>query len=56
VPREYGEVIARIATDAALKHWARTHTSRPCPSRDDRRLFSKAAEEPLRKHASNQAA
>ena len=51
VPREYGEVIARIATDAALKHWQRTRTSRPTPSRDDRRLFTKAAKEALRKHA-----
>ena len=51
VPREYGEVIARIATEAALKHWRRTRTSRPTPSRDDRRLFTKAAKEALRKHA-----
>lgn len=29
VPREYGEVIARIDTDAALKHWRRTRTSGP---------------------------
>jgi len=51
VPREYGEVIARIATDAALTHWNRTRASRPTPSRDDRRLFTKAAKEALRKHA-----
>jgi hypothetical protein len=51
VPREYGEVIAQVATDAALKHWRRTRTSRPTPSRDDRRLFTKAAKEALRKHA-----
>src|SRR5690606_3561298 len=51
VPCEYGEIIARIATDAALKHWTRTRTSRPTPSRDDRRLFTKAAKEALRKHA-----
>ena len=56
VPREYGEVIAQIATDAALKHWRRTRTSRPTPSRDDRRLFTKAAKEALRKHAGYQAA
>ncbi len=56
VPREYGEVIAQIATEAALKHWRRTRTSRPTPSRDDRRLFTKAAKEALRKYASNQAA
>ena len=56
VPREYGEVIARIATDAALKHWNRTRVSRPCPSRDDRRLFTKAAKEAVRTYARNQAA
>ncbi len=56
IPTEYGEVIASIATDAALKHWRRTRTSRPCPSRDDRRLFTKAAKEAVRNHARNQAA
>jgi hypothetical protein len=56
VPREYGEVIARIATEAALKHWNRTRVSRPCPSRDDRRLFTKAAKEAVRNYARNQAA
>ena len=56
VPRKYGEIIARIATDAALKHWNRTRVSRPCPSRDDRRLFTKAAKEAVRDYARNQAA
>ena len=56
IPRQYGEVIARIATDAALKHWNRTRVSRPTPSRDDRRLFTKAAKEAVRNHARNQAA
>ncbi len=56
VPREYGEVIARIATDAALKHWNRTRVSGPCPSRDDRRLFTKAAKEAVRNYARNPAA
>ena len=56
IPTGYGEVIAQIATDAALKHWRRTRTSRPCPSRDDRRLFTKAAKEAVRNHARNQAA
>ena len=56
VPREYGEIIARIATDAALQHWNRTRVSRPCPSRDDRRLFTKAAKEAVRSFANNQAA
>lgn len=44
VPRGYGEVIAGIATDAALKHWQHTRPSRPTPSRDDRRLFTKCGE------------
>ena len=56
IPTEYGEVIAKIATEAALRHWNRTRVSRPCPSRDDRRLFSKAAKEAVRNHARNQAA
>lgn len=56
VPREYGEVIARIATDAALKHWIRTRVSRPCPSRDDRRLFTKAAKEAVRAYSRKRAA
>ena len=56
IPTEYGEVIAHIATEAALKHWRRTRTSRPCPSRDDRRLFTKAAKEAVRNHAQKQAA
>ena len=56
IPTEYGEVIAQIATEAALKHWRRTRTSRPCPSRDDRRLFTKAAKEAVRSYARNQAA
>ena len=56
VPREDGEVIARIATEAALTHWQRTRTSRPTPSRDDRRLFTKAAKEAVRKHARRKAA
>ena len=56
VPREYGQIIARIATDAALKHWRRTRTSRPCPSRDDRRLFTKAAKGAVRAYGKDQAA
>lgn len=55
VPRNYGEIIARIATEAALKHWNRTRVSRPCPSRDDRRLFTKAAKEAVRDYARKQA-
>lgn len=56
VPTEYGDIIAKIATEAALKHWNRTRTSRPTPSRDDRRLFTKAAKEAVRRHTKDQAA
>lgn len=56
IPTEYGEVIAKIATEAALTHWRRTRTSRPCPSRDDRRLFTKSAKEAVRNYARSQAA
>lgn len=56
VPVEDGELIAHIATEAALKHWRRTRTSRPTPSRDDRRLFTKAAKEAVRRHGKDQAA
>ena len=56
VPIEDGELIAHIATEAALKHWRRTRTSRPTPSRDDRRLFTKAAKEAVRRYGKDQAA
>ena len=45
---EYGQIVAPVATAAALKHWRRTVKSRPTPSRDDRRLFTKAAKEAVR--------
>lgn len=48
VPREYGQIIAQVATAAALQHWRRTVKSRPTPSRDDRRLFTKGAKEAVR--------
>lgn len=48
VPREYGQIIAQVATTAALQHGRRTVKSRPTPSGDDRRLFTKAAKEAVR--------
>lgn len=46
----------RIATDAAVKHWQRTRVSRPCPSRDDRRLFTKVAKEAVSRYGKDRAA
>jgi hypothetical protein len=43
VPEDLREVVARIAADAAVRHMQRTLRVRPTPSRDDRRLFTKAA-------------
>jgi hypothetical protein len=47
VPEDLPELVARIAADAAVKHMQRTLRVRPTPSRDDRRLFTKAAREAL---------
>ena len=47
VPEELREVVAQIAADAAVRHMERTLRVRPTPSRDDRRLFTKAAREAL---------
>jgi hypothetical protein len=47
VPEALREVVARIAADAAVKHMQRTLRVRPTPSRDDRRLWTKAAREAL---------
>jgi hypothetical protein len=44
VPEDLPEFVARIA---AVKHLQRTLRVRPTPSRDDRRLFTKAAREAL---------
>ncbi len=51
IPRRQGERIARIATDAALRQFTRTRKVRPCPSRDDKRLFTKVAKEAIRDQA-----
>ena len=51
VPRAQGELIARIATDAAHRQFTRTRKIRPYPSRDDKRLFTKVAREAVRKEA-----
>ena len=47
VPADLREVVARIAADAAIRHMQRTLRVRPTPSRDDRRLFTKAAREAM---------
>jgi hypothetical protein len=47
VPEDLREVVARIAANAAIRHMQRTLRVRPTPSRDDRRLFTKAAREAL---------
>ena len=62
VPEQLREVVARIAADAAVAHIERTLRVRPTPSRDDRRLWTKAAREALiaearrRKHGPGAAA
>jgi hypothetical protein len=47
VPGDLREVVAQIAADGAIRHVERTLRVRPTPSRDDRRLFTKAAREAL---------
>lgn len=47
VPAGLREVVARIAADAAIHHVERTLKVRSTPSRDDRRLWTKAAREAL---------
>ena len=47
VPEDLREVVASIAADAAVTHMQRTVRVRPTPSRDDWRLFTKAAREAL---------
>lgn len=51
VPADLGQVIAEIATQGALRQLRRTLPIRPTPSRDDRRLFTKAAREAIRAEA-----
>ena len=45
MPEQLRGHVARIATDAAVARMRRTLRARPTPSRDDRRLFTKAARE-----------
>lgn len=52
VPANLRNKLAKVAADAALKQWERTIRSRPNPSRDDRRLFTKAARDAVRGYAS----
>jgi hypothetical protein len=62
IPADLREVVAGIAADAAVGHVQRTLRVRPTPSRDDRRLWTKAAREALiaeakrRKHGPVQTA
>jgi hypothetical protein len=51
VPPDLGQAVAEIATDAALRQLRRTLPVRPTPSRDDRRLFTKAARDAIRAEA-----
>ncbi len=51
VPEDLGQAVAEIALDAAMRHIRRTLPVRPNPSRDDRRLFTKAAREAVRAEA-----
>jgi hypothetical protein len=51
VPPDLGQVVAEIALDAAMRQIRRTLPVRPVPSRDDRRLFTKAARDAVRAEA-----
>lgn len=51
VPPDLGQVVAEIALDAAMRQIRRTLPVRPEPSRDDRRLFTKAARDAIRAEA-----
>jgi hypothetical protein len=51
VPPDLGQVVAEIALDAAMRQIRRTLPVRPVPSRDDRRLFTKAARDAIRAEA-----
>lgn len=51
VPRNVRNHVAKVAANAALKQWERTVRQRPTPSRDDRRLFTKAARDAVRRQA-----
>jgi hypothetical protein len=47
LPEDLGRVVAEIARDAVERHLRRILPVRPTPSRDDRRLFTKAAREAI---------
>lgn len=51
VPADLGQAVAEIALDAAMRQVRRTLPMRPNPSRDDRRLFTKAARDAIRAEA-----
>lgn len=52
VPANLRARLAKVAAESALKQWERTIRIRPRPSRDDRRLFTKAARDAVRTYAS----
>jgi hypothetical protein len=56
VPPDLGQVVAEIALDAAMRQIRRTLPVRPVPSRDDRRLFTKAARDAVRAEAARRRA
>lgn len=51
VPPDLGRAVAEIARDAVERHLRRILPVRPTPSRDDRRLFTKAAREAIQAEA-----
>jgi hypothetical protein len=52
VPPSLRQHLAKVASEAVIKQWERTVRHRPTPSRDDRRLFTKAARDAVRGYAS----
>lgn len=52
VPANLRARLAKVASEAAIKQWERTVHQRPTPSRDDKRLFTKAARDAVRGYAS----
>lgn len=48
IPASLRKKVAQVAADAAVRQWERTARKRRTPSRDDRRLFTKAARDAVR--------
>ena len=55
VPTDLRRPLAKVASDAAIRQWERTARHRPTPSRDDRRLFTKAARDAVRQFGSSRS-